>query len=60
MKNKYMVWFTAICLTLIIYGLFSRYIALNTIYQLNRKGTDITPKYEVVTASGNKIEYYNM
>lgn len=55
-----MAWFIAICMGLIIYGLFSRYIALDAIYQLNRKETDITPEYEVITVSGNKIEYYNM
>ncbi len=60
MKNKYMAWFIAICLGLIFYGLFSRYIALDAIYQLNRKETDIAPAYEIITVSGNIIEYYNI
>ena len=60
MKNKHLLLFTIIGVALIIYGIFSRYIALDAIYQLNRKETDLTPAYEIITVSGNKIEYYNM
>ena len=60
MKNKHLLLFTIIGIVLIIYGIFSRYIALYAIYQLNRKETDLAPAYEVITVSGNKIEYYNM
>ncbi len=55
-----MLWFTLIGVILIIYGLFSRYMAFGAIHNLNRKETDITSEYEVITVSGNKIEYYIM
>lgn len=60
MKNKHLLLFTIIGIVLIIYGIFSRYIALDTIYQLDKEETDLTPAYEVITVSGNKIEYYNI
>ena len=60
MKNKHLLLFTIIGIVLIIYGIFSQYIALDTIYQLDKEETDLTPAYEIITVSGNKIEYYNI
>ena len=60
MKNKQLLLFTIIGIVLIIYGIFSRYIVLDTIYQLDKEETDLTPAYEIITVSGNKIEYYNI
>lgn len=60
MKNKNLFWFTAIGVALILYGIFSRYIAIDAIYHIYKSETDVSASYEVITVSGNKIEYYNI
>ena len=60
MKNKHLLLFTLIGIALILYGIFSRWIALDTMYHIHKSETEHTLCYEVITASGNKIEYYNM
>lgn len=57
MKNKHLILVIIIGVILILYGLFSCYIAFDTIYQLNKEGSDHTSTDELITVLG---EYYDM
>ena len=58
MKNKYLALFTAICLALIIYGLFSLHMALDVLWRPYQVANSQSAIGRVITRSGNKIEYY--
>ena len=57
MKNKHLALIIAISVILILYGLFSWYIAFDTIYQLNKEEIDHTSADELITVL---CEYYDM
>ena len=58
--GKITILYIVISIVLILYGIFSRWFAIDTIYQIHKSETEQTLPYEVITSSGNKIEYYNM
>ncbi len=60
MKNKSFIIFTAVFISIILYGLFSLYIALNVLWQPHQADSIASPGYEVITTNGNKIVYYNI
>lgn len=57
MENKNMLWFTIIGVILIIYGLFSRYMAFDAINQLHKSETQDISFCEFITLSGNMAQY---
>ena len=58
--GKIIILYIVVSIVLILYGIFSRCFAWDTIYHIHKSETEQTLPYEVITASGNKIEYYNM
>ena len=59
MKNKQYILVLMALLFLVIYGLFSLSVAVNVLFP-EKIETPAQPVKEIITPSGNKIEYYDI
>ncbi|MBQ7902149.1 MAG: hypothetical protein IJ362_00285 [Oscillospiraceae bacterium] len=60
MKDRHLLFSTAVCIVIIIYGIFSLHIALDALRHTKQMENSFSPGYEIITLNGNKIEYYNI